>query len=349
MTISYHERPGVYSDYEASSVYAGAASGKTVGLAARSDAAAGIYALHSGADASALGGSAKLTAIVQLLFQNGAGIVLLYPTAGDTAADYAAAFAQILAQREARVLMCDSDDPQVAAALKTAVEAAASDRNECIAVFGTAAQTDDARIAQAQALNCARMIVTAPACYCEAGGAEKQAAYSAAALAGLLAGQQDPALPLGGATLLGLAAVDTAWTEAALDSLIGGGVTPLEFSGGGVQIVRGVSTKTSENGAADTTWKEITTVMIVDDVISGVRSSLQRRFPRSKNNAQTRSAIRDQVLLELESRVRRQIIEHYGELSVTANAEDPTVCDVVFSFGVSHGLSHILLSAHITV
>ena len=190
--------------------------------------------------------------------------------------------------------------------------------------------------------------MAAPACYCDEDEAARPI-YTAAAMAGMLAGQSDPSLPLHGAIPEGLTAISGSWTEDAIDALIRGGVTPLEYVDGAVRVVRAVSTKTTENGQPDATWKEITTILIVDDVISGVRSSLQRRFQRAKNNVQTRAAIRDQVVLELETRIRRQIIEQYGDLTVTANADDPSVCDVVFSFGVAHGLRCILLSAHITV
>lgn len=348
MTISYHERPGVYSDYTASSVYVGAAGGKTVGLAASSAAQSGLYTLNSMADADAFSADARLCVMLRLLFQNGAGTVLVCPVAETNTASYTAAFRQLLAARKAKILLSDSADIEVASALKASVEAAQQDRNECVAVVCTSAQTDAARIADAAALNSARVLVAAPESYADGEG-QKHAAYTASAIAGLLAGQLDPALPLSGAELEGLTAVDACWTEDALDLLIGGGVTPLELQSGSIRIVRGVSSKTTENGAPDTTWKEFTTILTVDDVITGVRSSLQRRFTRAKNNAQTRSAIRDQVVLELESRIRREIIEHYGDLSVTANAEDPTVCDVIFSFGICHGLRHILLTAHITV
>ena len=348
MTVSYHERPGVYTDFTASSVYAAEGAGKAVGLAAVSQAQAGLYTLYSLDDAGAFSADTKLSCMLRLLFLNGAGKVLVCPVAQQSVAAYSDAFTQLLSTREARVLLCDSADAQVASALKTAVETAQLAKNECVAVFGSAAQNDTARIAEAAVVNSARVVVAAPESYCS-GVEEKSAAYTAAAVAGLVAGQDDPALPLGGAALKGLTAVDTVWTEDELDRLICGGVTPLEAQGGGVLIVRGVSSKTTENGVPDTTWKEFTTILTVDDVITGVRSSLQRRFTRAKNNPQTRSAIRDQVVIELESRVRRQIIEHYGDLSVTANGEDPTVCDVIFSFGICHGLSHILLTAHITV
>ena len=44
-----------------------------------------------------------------------------------------------------------------------------------------------------------------------------------------------------------------------------------------------------------------------------------------------------------------EIIDSYGEVTVTADAEDPTVCLVEFSFAVAHGLNQIYLTVHITV
>ncbi len=348
MTISYHERPGVYSDYEASGLYAAQSGGKTVALAAKSTTAEGVRVLHSLADTAAFAAEQPLYGMLRLMFQNGAGTVLLHPVEEQTAAGYSAALQTLLSRQEAQIVLTDSTDASVAAAVKTAVEAASLSRNECIAVLGAEAETPAAYTAAAAALNSARVMLSAPACSC-AVDPTPRAVYGAAALAGLLAGQSDPSLPLHGAELSGLTAVTTAWSEAELDQLIRGGVTALEYADGAVRVLRGVSTKTTENGQPDAAWREITTILIVDDVISGVRSSLQRRFSRAKNNAQTRSAIRDQVVMELENRVRREIIEHYGDLTVQANADDPTICDVIFSFGVSHGLRCILLSAHITV
>ena len=64
---------------------------------------------------------------------------------------------------------------------------------------------------------------------------------------------------------------------------------------------------------------------------------------------QTRGAVRSQVIMELENRLRAQIIDSYGEVTVSAAEEDPTVCLVEFSFAVAHGLNQIVLTAHITI
>ena len=57
----------------------------------------------------------------------------------------------------------------------------------------------------------------------------------------------------------------------------------------------------------------------------------------------------EQELQDLEKKVAEEIIDSYGEVTVTASEDDPTVCLVEFSFAVAHGLNQIWLTAHITV
>ena len=116
-----------------------------------------------------------------------------------------------------------------------------------------------------------------------------------------------------------------------------------------VSPVRGITTRTSTGGAPDITWRELTTILIVDDVIPSIRQSLRSKFSKTKNTAQTRGAVRAQVIVELESKLRAEIIDSYGEVTVSVYDEDPTVCLVEFSFAVAHGLNQIYLTAHITI
>ena len=171
----------------------------------------------------------------------------------------------------------------------------------------------------------------------------------AAAVAGAIAGESDPAIPLGGAELKGVDGLEARYGDTEIDTLVRGGVTPVEQAAGVVSVVRGVTTRTKTGEAADATWRELTTIRIVDDVIPTVRDALRARFRRAKNTEQSRGAIRSQVVLELENKLAREIITGYGEVSVEADADNPTVCLVDFSFTVAHGLNQIWLSAHITV
>ena len=123
----------------------------------------------------------------------------------------------------------------------------------------------------------------------------------------------------------------------------------LETLAGSCYVVRGVTTRTKTGNAPDTTWRELSTVLVVDEVIPGVRNALRAKFSRAKNTRQTRGAIRSQTVMELEKRVSREIIDSYEDVTVSALEDDPTVCLVEFSFTVAHGLNQVWLSAHITV
>ena len=171
----------------------------------------------------------------------------------------------------------------------------------------------------------------------------------AAAVAGALAGESDPAVPLGGAELLGLYGLEGRYGEKDLDRLILGGVTPVEQVGGTVSVVRGVTTRTATGAAADPTWRDLATIRVVDDVIPSLRQALAAKFRRAKNTPQSRGAIRAQVVLELEQKLSREIITGYEDVAVSADPEEPTRCLVDFSFTVAHGLNQIWLTAHITV
>ena len=165
----------------------------------------------------------------------------------------------------------------------------------------------------------------------------------------MAAGESDPAIPLGGAELKGVDGLEARYGDTEIDTLVRGGVTPVEQAAGVVSVVRGVTTRTKTGEAADATWRELTTIRIVDDVIPTVRDALRARFRRAKNTEQSRGAIRSQVVLELENRKEREIISGYDNVAVSADPDNPTVCQVEFSFSAAQGLNQIWLTAHITV
>ena len=345
MSVTTHERPGVYSSYDASAVVAASGGSKTVGIAAVSEGGetGTLYKLTRLEEAeTAFGAGDALTELVKLLFLNGAGAVYAVPVAEEEG--YEDAFALLSGEENVAITVCDSETLTVQQALRDSVKAASEARRERIAVVPGGTGENPGQLAErAGSLNCERVVLTAPAL--EGGSG----ARVAAAVAGAIAGESDPALPLGGAELLGLGALELLYSDSEVDLLVQGGVTPVETVAGQTSVIRGATTRTKTGEAADATWRELTTILIVDEVIPGIRDSLRSRFTRSKNTAQTREAILSQVVLELEDRLRREIITGYEGVTAQALEEDPTVCLVEFAFSVAHGLSQIWLSAHITV
>ena len=350
MSESRHERPGVYSSYDASAVVTAGRGSKIIGVAAKAASGtvgevvtltgytAGVAAFGEDVDTG-------MSTILRLLFLNGASTVAAVRVA-DEEPDYAGAFG-VLGKVEAQILVCDSGELSVQQALRTAVETASEQRRERIAVVGGSGLKASELVERAAELNSERMVLVGPDLV--RGEGTLPGVFASAALAGAIASGTDPAIPLNGAELSGLEGLTEDYTDNDIDLLVRGGVTPLESVGGVVSPVRGITTRTTTGGAADSTWRELTTILIVDDIIPSIRTALRSRFSRAKNTARGRSAIRSQVIVELEKKVAAEIIDSYGEVTVNALEEDPTVCLVEFGFAVAHGLNQIYLTVHMTV
>lgn len=349
MSIVYHERPGVYSDYSASSVSSSGSGAKVIALIGQSDADAGLYTVTSRSDTAGFGAATPLGKMLQAAYDNGAGTVLAYSVAGSTAADYAAAVAAVLDEKRASFCAVDSTDETVQKALRDAVAAASKQKGECIAVVGMADPNKAALLSRAAALDSERVVLVGPDVY-RAGETQCCGGFvPAAALCGVLAAQSDPALPLNGAELNGLDGVTARYDDTDVDALVQGGVTILTAENGVVSVLRGITTRQTVGEGRDATYRELGTILVIDDVIPGIRSALAARFPRAKNNAATRRAIRSQVIVELEDRLAREIIDSYRDVTVTPSDVDANTCVVAFSFTVTGGLNRIYLTAHISV
>lgn len=345
--ITAHERPGVYSSYEISALTAAASGGGAVAVVADagSSGGTGVYAWTSYSGAAADVGQCALSELARLALKNGAGVVYGVP-AGE---GYAAAFDRAAALEGVAVVVCGSTELAVQQALRDMAAGCAQARKERVAVVaGAAGETVAELVQRAAGLNHERVVLVAPGAV-DSQGQAMDGTRCAAAVAGAIAGSADPALPLSGAELKGLDGLSAAYDDGEIDLLVRGGVTPLETVSGTPWVVRAVTTRTTTGGAADAAWRELTTILVVDEVIPAIRDSLRAKFRRVKNTEQTRGAIRSQVVLELENRVSREIIDGYEDVTVSADENDPTVCRVEFAFAVTHGLNQIWLSAHITV
>ena len=347
-----HERPGVYSSYDASAAVRGGRAARTVGVAAKSasgtaNAAVRLTSYEMGL--SAFGedaeGTPGMSAILKLLFLGGASTVVAVKVDED---DYAAAFRVLQTVENLQVIVCDSGELTVQQALRVSLESASAARRERIAVVGMSDASTADLTERAKALNSERMVLVGPDGL-DGAGKPVSGVFAAAAVAAAVAMTRDPAIPLNGTPLNVLTGVSVDYTDSEIDVLVRGGVTPLEAVGGVVSPVRGITTRTTTGGADDTTWRELTTILIADDVVPAIRQSLRSRFSQTKNTVQTRGAIRSQTIVELENKLRAEIIDSYSDVAVSASEEDPTICLVEFSFAVAHGLNQIYLTAHITI
>ena len=94
-----------------------------------------------------------------------------------------------------------------------------------------AGRMSPALIERAEALNSERVVLVAPPRW------ERRSGPAAAAVAGAIAGESDPALPLGGAELKAWTALEARYGDSEIDPLVRAGVTPWRRRA--VSVVRG--------------------------------------------------------------------------------------------------------------
>ena len=166
MTNVIHERPGVYSSYDASTAVRGGRAVRTVGVAAKSvSGTAGqvvrltSYEMGLSAFGEDDAGTPGMSAILRLLFLGGASTLAAVRVEGE---DYTAAFAALQAAEDVQVVVCDSGELTVQQALRASLESASAARRERIAVVGMSGASTAELVERAKALNSERMVLVGP-------------------------------------------------------------------------------------------------------------------------------------------------------------------------------------------
>lgn len=348
MSFVYQNRPGVYAGYDVSGVYSGAIAGKVIAVAAQSTLPAKVYVYTDYASAYRRGDNSQLGKMLKLLYENGAYKVLAYPVGIDNIGVYDTAITALFAAGEPDYLVLGSDSEEIQLLAKQQMEQLQQEQRECICFMGMTDAGIDEIAARAEKLNSERVVLLGQNVTLEDETQSSGGSMAAAALAAQLSAQTDPAVPLHGMVLEGLA--DTEYlTDSQLDALIQSGVTTLEAVNGSVSIIRGLTTRTKTDNQPDTTLGDLNTIMVIDTVIPGLRELLRKKFTRSKNNETTRTAILHQMVTALEEYLSNEIIDSYSDLQVTADPKNAGVCLVSFRFAVTRGINLIYLTAHITV
>lgn len=332
--MTVRERPGIFAEYcVKNSMSSSFESGITVGVAAEAlGNETQAHTVTSYLDALEKYGLSPMTRLVKILMLNGALNIIAVPVRNG---NYAAAFGELTA-KNVDIVICDKTTAAVIGEMKAAVE----NTEFCMGIAefdGTAAQC----VSLAQSINSPRIVIC--------GNAADEPGNLAAALAGAIAYRADPLMSFNGLKLLGCGELINDYTEQEIDSLIAGGVTPIEYDGKAICTVRGVTTKTLTDGVPDKSMRELNTALTANNVLKSVYTALKSRFAYGRNDELTRGAIRSQVVVELEKKLKAGIIEGYGNVRAAADISDPTVCNVSFEFTAAFGLNSIVLTAYLEV
>ncbi|MYM32262.1 phage tail protein [Duganella sp. CY15W] len=168
----------------------------------------------------------------------------------------------------------------------------------------------------------------------------------AAAYAGLIASEEDPARPLNGLALAGIGVIPLAnrLLRQEQETALANGVTPFEVGPGGlVQIVRAVSTYVLDpNGIPDISLLDITTIRTLDYVRKTMRERIALRFPRDKLSMRTPDRVRSELLDVMYKLEELEIIENVElykpGLIVERDIQDPNRLDAKIPTDVVNGL-----------
>ena len=326
-------RPGVFSSYTAGSSGYGSGS-RAAGLIIPGVTAPGtpVWVTDGTEAAAALPApeDAAALAACELLLATGAGKVWLCPVAEE---GWQAAFDLAGAEAELDTIVCACEEEADALAFAAMLTAAANDRRE-------------AALALAAAVNCERVMLTAGSGVCQDCDSPL---CLAAAVAGKLLSRSAPDESLSAAVLEGLSAVSPARSEAEIETLLRGGVVPAEWVGGQAECIRGVTTRTKNGSAPDSTWRDITTLLTVDHIMQAVRQMLTEKLRGVRSSQQSLESVASQVTVLLQQKEEEGLLEDWSDPVVYTRPEDASVCVVELSFAVARVVSRITVTASITL
>ena len=196
MNSIIHERPGVYSSYDASASLRGGRSVRVIGVAAKSKSGTAnvpvtitSYEMGLSVFGEDSAASPGMSTLLKLLFMGGVSMVSAVAVDNE---DYAGAFAALQGVENVQVVICDSGELTVQQALLASLESASAARRERIAVVGMSGASTAELTARAEALNSERMVLVGPDGL-DSAGKTLPGIFAAAAVAAAIAVTRDPA------------------------------------------------------------------------------------------------------------------------------------------------------------
>lgn len=348
MSVTVRQRPGIYSDYKTSSISWSQGKGKAVGIVASCDAETNkaFYITKLSDVDSCFGSSGNMYELCKLALLNGAMKVVAVSVGTQESKDYQAAFEVLENEKDIYVVISDSESITVHNYLKNSVLASSQNLKERIGIIACSSDADAET--WADNFNSERLILIAQNPMDEESNS-LSGNFIAAALAGLIASTSDPSYSFNSVQLNGIKKLSASLTEDDIDSYILSGITPFEVVLENAEIIRLVTSKNTTDGVQDNTFKDINTILIIDEVIPGLRSLLKSKISGAKNNSITRSSLITQTIIELEKYKEMELIDSYDYPTVTQSTDDPTVCTISVSFTILHALNQIIISADISI
>lgn len=349
MTTIAKQRPGIYSDYQTSGVLYSKKMEKSIAIIAKSKAEPNtVYSLQKLVDAKTVfGEESTMYALYKAVLENGAGSIVAVSVGEDTSSAYEAAFRLIAETDGIGVVVCDSTDLAIQQLLAQSIVDASRNKRERIGILAADGHESDLA-AWANKFNSERILLVAQRPI-NSQGEELSGCILSAAMAAIISQYTDPSQSFNGAGFENISKLSKDLSEDEVDEYITNGIIPFEVVAGRVEVIRAVTSRTTTDGLMDKTFKELNTILIIDEIIKAVRETLRENISTAKNNATTRSAISSQVTVKLQEFLEANVIESYAVPNVYKSSDDATVCIVELDFTIAQGINQIHITANINV
>ena len=342
-------RPGVFSAYTVTSGTPAERSEQYAAVCApaRGGEAGRVYRVTTLAEAEAVFTGTLLTAARLLLGCGVAQVVCVPATVDGTAPNdeaYGRAFAAMEELDNIGAVVCDCPRVGVQRLLLESVERSCKHLKERIAVV--TADTADMAEANAKALDSERVCLCWPPC--RYGGASDGFVTACAFTGRLLTSA--PAAPLSGEALsreVALASDNV--PESEVQRLLRAGVTVFETTGAGVECIRAVTTRTKTGGVDDATFRNLSTVRIIDSILGRARAGLKLLLRSSRSRGAALPSIVSQMTVLLAEARDEGLVNSFEAPRASLSAEDPSVCVVELAFEAATAINQIHIMAHISV
>lgn len=291
---------------------------------------------------------------LELMFGNGASAVYAVKAKaeGDANENYQAALAKLENELVHIVLLAGQDvSSGMTELLRAHIEVTSGIKRERIALVGCEASIDPVKIGSEEALaqvkdDAGRMVYAAPGVSMkkrnpatgETTEEKLSGAYTAAALAGLLATLPVQASPTNKVLNLSGLAVD--YDYAQLEGFVQNGVLVVEKRAG-YRVVKGITTSTNN------VWSQITTRRIVDKAIYGVRAACNPYIGKL-NNVRVRGALKATMDGFLTRMVGDEALVGYKlDVSATRAEEISGQCMVTLTLQPTFSIDYILVTMYL--
>lgn len=238
------------------------------------------------------------------------------------AGDFTTALGKLELDRDIQAVAIQSDNDTINANLLTAVNNAYANQNFMVALRGCQrGTTESSAVSKATAHNDDFMILVFPTLL-DKNGKYLDGYMGAAAMAGAVAGRGVPGVNFNLLELESFAGVEVEISN--IDTLIAGGVTPIELRDNVIRGVRLMTTSLTINGQPSDLLEEGSVRFNVNRIQRTVQRALEQRFLTAGNTPSTREQIRSTVKNILRDFAIQEILVT-DEATGTPGFKDPLV------------------------